>query len=244
MRHLDKAGIPYTVHEYEGGALPGMDVALSQGEDPREVFKTLVTESKDRRYYVFLVPVTGDLDLKKAAASVGEKSLSMIRSKDLLPLTGYVHGGCSPLCIRRPMRVTVDSTARDLERIYFSAGRVGLQIEMAVADLPRAMEFQFADVRKPRQGRRPARVSSLEQAPRALRRTRPSWTRPGASPRRTRPMRQPRGPWTTRPPPAPSGASPAAWPSAGGAGTSAPRPWRGPGGPSPPGSGWSRRAPT
>ena len=126
-----------------------MEVAQSAGEDPREVFKTLVTESKEHRYYVFLVPVTGDLDLKKAAASVGEKSLSMIKSKELLPLTGYVHGGCSPLCTKRPMRVTIDATAESLERIYFSAGKVGYQIEMAVADLPKAMEFQFADVRKP-----------------------------------------------------------------------------------------------
>ena len=149
MRHLDKLGISYDVHYYGDVALSGMEVAQSAGEDPREVFKTLVTESKDRHYYVFLVPVTGDLDLKKAAASVGEKSLSMIKSKELLPLTGYVHGGCSPLCTKRPMRVTIDATAESLERIYFSAGKVGYQIEMAVADLPKAMEFQFADVRKP-----------------------------------------------------------------------------------------------
>lgn len=149
MRHLDKLGIPYEIYYYGDVALSGMEVAQSAGEDPREVFKTLVTESKDRHYYVFLVPVTGDLDLKKAAASVGEKSLSMIKSKELLPLTGYVHGGCSPLCTKRPMRVTIDATAESLERIYFSAGKVGYQIEMAVADLPKAMEFQFADVRKP-----------------------------------------------------------------------------------------------
>ncbi len=149
MRHLDKLGIAYTVHHYSDAPLSGREVAEATGQDPREVFKTLVTESKDHRYYVFLVPVTGDLDLKKAAASVGEKSLSMIKSKDLLPLTGYVHGGCSPLCTKRPMRVTVDATAESLERMYFSAGKVGYQIEMAVSDLPRAMEFQFADVRKP-----------------------------------------------------------------------------------------------
>lgn len=148
MRHLDKLGIPYEVHYYGDVALSGMEVAQSAGEDPREVFKTLVTESKDRHYYVFLVPVTGDLDLKKAAASVGEKSLSMIKSKELLPLTGYVHGGCSPLCTKRPMRVTIDATAESLERIYFSAGKVGYQVEVAVADLPRALDFQFADVRK------------------------------------------------------------------------------------------------
>ena len=153
MRHLDKLGIPYEVHHYEGGALSGIDVATVQGQDPHEVFKTLVTMGQPKCYYVFLVPVTGDLDLKKAAASVGEKSVSMIKSADLLPLTGYVHGGCSPLCIKRPMRVTIDATAQEHERIYFSAGKVGYQIEMAVADLPKAMDFQFADIRKPVDGR-------------------------------------------------------------------------------------------
>lgn len=150
MRHLDKLGIQYSVHRYEGGALSGIEVATVQGQDPATVFKTLVTMGKPKCYYVFLVPVTGDLDLKKAAASVGEKSVSMIKSADLLPLTGYVHGGCSPLCTKRPMRVTVDSTAADHERIFFSAGKIGYQIEMAVSDLPKAMDFQFADIRKPR----------------------------------------------------------------------------------------------
>ncbi len=149
MRHLDKLGIPYTVHHYSDEPLSGMEVAAATGEVPEEVFKTLVTQSKERAYYVFLVPVTGNLDLKKAAASVGEKSLSMIQSKDLLSLTGYVHGGCSPLCIKRPMKVVIDATAEEHERIYFSAGKVGYQIEMAVADLPKALDFKFADIRKP-----------------------------------------------------------------------------------------------
>lgn len=149
MRHLEKLGIPYTAHHYEGGALSGIEVAKVQGQDPDLVFKTLVTEGKERSYYVFLVPVSGDLDLKKAAASVGEKSVSMIKSKDLLPLTGYVHGGCSPLCLKRPMRVTIDASAQQHERIYFSAGKVGYQVEVAVEDLPKALEFQFADIRKP-----------------------------------------------------------------------------------------------
>lgn len=153
MRHLDKLGIPYKVHHYGDEPLSGIDVAKVMGEDPAEAFKTLVTESKDHHYYVFVVPVTGDLDLKKAAASVGEKSVQMIKSKDLLAQTGYVHGGCSPLCLKKPMRVTFDATAQDHERIYFSAGKVGYQIEMAVADLPKALDFQFADIRKPLQGR-------------------------------------------------------------------------------------------
>lgn len=149
MRHLDKLGIAYSTHYYGEEALSGIDVANTMGEDPEVVFKTLVTESKDRKYYVFMVPVTGELDLKKAAASVGEKSLSMIPSKNLLGLTGYVHGGCSPLCLKRPMRVTIDSTCQAHERVYFSAGKIGYQIEMAVADLGKAMDFQFADIRKP-----------------------------------------------------------------------------------------------
>ena len=91
------------------------------------------------------------MDLKKAAASVGEKSVSMIRQDELLPLTGYVHGGCSPLCIRRPMRITIDSSAQGKDVIFFSAGRIGYQLEVSVQDLPRMMEFSFADVRKPGQ---------------------------------------------------------------------------------------------
>ena len=125
MRHLDRLGIPYETHHYEGGALSGAEVARVQGQDPAEVFKTLVTVGAPKSYYVFLVPVTGDLDLK-------------------------VHGGCSPLCTKRPMRVTIDSSAQGHERIYFSAGKVGYQIEMAVADLPKAMDFKFADIAKPR----------------------------------------------------------------------------------------------
>lgn len=149
MRHLDKLGIAYKVHFYGDSPLSGTDVAEATGEDPREVFKTLVTESKDHSYYVFVVPVTGELDLKKAAASVGEKSVQMIKSADLFKITGYVHGGCSPLSLKRPMKVTFDATAEGLERIYFSAGKIGYQIEMAVSDLPKALKFQFADIAKP-----------------------------------------------------------------------------------------------
>ena len=151
MRHLDKLGIPYKVHTYGDVALSGTEVAETLGQDPAQVFKTLVTVGKPKCYYVFLVPVTGGLDLKKAAASVGEKSVSMIRQDELLPLTGYVHGGCSPLCTKRPMRVTIDSTAEGQDVIFFSAGKIGYQLEVSVRDLPRMMEFSFADVRKPGQ---------------------------------------------------------------------------------------------
>ena len=149
MRHLEKLGIPYRVHTYGDVALSGTEVAETLGQDPSQVFKTLVTVGKPKCYYVFLVPVTGGLDLKKAAASVGEKSVSMIRQDELLPLTGYVHGGCSPLCIKRPMRITIDSSAQGKDVIFFSAGRIGYQLEVSVKDLPGMMDFSFADVRKP-----------------------------------------------------------------------------------------------
>ncbi len=151
MRHLDKLGIPYKVNTYGDVALGGKEVAEALGQDPSKLFKTLVTVGKPKCYYVFLVPVTGGLDLKKAAASVGEKSVSMIKQDELLPLTGYVHGGCSPLCIKRPMRITIDSSAQDSDHIFFSAGKIGYQLEVAVADLPKMMDFGFADVRKPEQ---------------------------------------------------------------------------------------------
>ncbi len=153
MRHLDKLGIPYTIHHYGDRVMSGMEVAVAMGQDPDEAFKTLVTVGKPKSYHVFVVPVSGDLDLKKAAASVGEKSVSMIRQDELLPLTGYVHGGCSPLCIKRPMTITVDSSAQAKERIYFSAGKVGYQIEVRVEDLPRMMDFSYADIRKLRSDR-------------------------------------------------------------------------------------------
>jgi len=149
MRHLDRLGIPYKVHYYGDVALGGMDVAKANGQDPAKVFKTLVTMGKPRSYYVFMVPVDGVLDLKKAAAAVGEKSVSMIKQDELLPLTGYVHGGCSPLCIKRPMTVTIDSTAESFDTIYFSAGKIGYQLEVSVSDLPRMMDFKFADIRRP-----------------------------------------------------------------------------------------------
>lgn len=148
MRYLDKLGVKYDVHHY-GDTMPGgLEIAEKMGEDPDEVFKTLVTVGQPKNYYVFCVPVSGELDLKKAAAAVGEKSVSMIPSKDLLQLTGYVHGGCTPYCIKRPMKVTVDSSAKDHQRIYLSAGKVGYQLELSVEDFERSIEVSFADIRK------------------------------------------------------------------------------------------------
>lgn len=147
MRILDRAGIEYTVHDYSHlGVMAAMDVANAMGEDPKEVFKTLVTQGKSERYYVFVVPATGELDLKKAAACVEEKSVSMIPSKDLLSVTGYVHGGCSPLGMKRPMRVVIDSSVRDGKRFYISAGKIGLQIEMNLNDLSKVLEYRLEDI--------------------------------------------------------------------------------------------------
>jgi len=149
MRHLDKLKIPYEVVHTEGQFVSGLDIAKVNDMDPNTVFKSLMTMGKEKCYYCFMVPVSGELDLKKAAASVGEKSVSMLRSDQLLPLMGYVHGGCSPLCTKRPVRITVDSTAGELQYIYFSAGKVGWLMKVSVSDLPKMMEFQYADIRKP-----------------------------------------------------------------------------------------------
>ncbi len=151
MRHLDKLKIPYETVHTEGNFVNGMEIAKANNQDPNKVFKTLMTMGKEKCYYCFMVPVSGELDLKKAAASVGEKSVSMLKSDQLLPLMGYVHGGCSPLCTKRPVRITVDSTAADHDFIYFSAGKIGWQLKVNVSDLPKMMEFQYADVRKPSQ---------------------------------------------------------------------------------------------
>ena len=151
MRHLDRLKIPYEIFHAEGQFVSGLDVAKANGHDPDAVFKSLMTMGKEKCYYCFMVPVSGELDLKKAAASVGEKSVTMLRSDQLLPLMGYVHGGCSPLCTKRPVKIVVDSTAETLDHIYFSAGKVGWMMKVSVSDLPKMMDFQYADIRKPSQ---------------------------------------------------------------------------------------------
>lgn len=147
MRILDRAGVAYAVHDYSAtGAVSGTEVAAALGEDPDDAFKTLVVRGVSDRLYVFVVPVSRELDMKKAAASVGEKSVEMIKSKELLPTTGYVHGGCSPLGMRKQLRTVVDSSAAGRGRFFFSGGRVGLQIEVDFADLPKVLDFRLADV--------------------------------------------------------------------------------------------------
>ena len=122
MRILDQKKINYKSHYYgDSGAVSGLEVARVLGEDPSRVFKTLVTEGKSRNYYVFMIPVAEELDLKKSAKAVGEKSVEMVKSKELLPLTGYIHGGCSPIGMKKYFKTTVDLSAENKDTIYVSA---------------------------------------------------------------------------------------------------------------------------
>ena len=136
MRVLDQKGIAYEHYTYgDGTAVSGGEVAKMLGKDPDTVFKTLVTVGASGENYVFMIPVLCELDLKKAARAVGEKSVSMIRSKDLLPLTGYIHGGCSPIGMKKQFRTVIDDSSELYDTIIFSAGKIGHQIEMAPSAL-------------------------------------------------------------------------------------------------------------
>lgn len=147
IRIIDQKKLPYKSHSYvDTGAISGKDVAETLGQNPDKVFKTLVCIGKSGGHYVFLVPVSSELDYKKAAKSVGEKFVEMIKSKDLFPLTGYVHGGCSPIGMKKQFRTLVDRSAALHETIYFSAGKVGHQIEMDVNDLAKVINIQLADL--------------------------------------------------------------------------------------------------
>ena len=151
MRALDRVRAAYAVHSYgHGEAVSGVEVARMLGQDERRVFKTLVTEGKSGEHYVFMIPVAEELDLKKAAACVGEKALSMLKSKELLPLTGYVHGGCSPIGMKKRFRTVAHSTAVDFDTILFSAGKIGLQIEASLETLQKAVPVELADIVAPR----------------------------------------------------------------------------------------------
>lgn len=147
IRILDKLKINYECHDYsETDALSGIEVADALGQNPDCVFKTLVTVGKSGMHYVFMVPVNCELDLKKAASCVGEKSVSMIKSKELLPLTGYIHGGCSPIGMKKQFCTVIHETAPLYEKIFFSAGRIGLQVEMSPDDLEKAVDVKICDI--------------------------------------------------------------------------------------------------
>lgn len=147
LRVLDGKKIAYESHAYEPDAtLTGEQIAGILKEDAASVFKTLVTQGKTGQYYVFVVPVCAELDLKKAAKAAGEKSIAMIKQKDLLPLTGYVHGGCSPIGMKKHFPTFLHESAKELSKIFVSAGRVGLQVELAVTDLIQVAGSELADV--------------------------------------------------------------------------------------------------
>lgn len=147
MRLLEQKKIPYEMHDYTAsGAIAGEEVAAVLGENPEEVFKTLVTVGKSKQYYVFLVPVNKELNLKKAASAVGEKSIEMIKSKELLPLTGYIHGGCSPIGMKKVFPTVIDQTAESMEKILFSGGKIGIQVEVGVEDLGEIINFSFGEI--------------------------------------------------------------------------------------------------
>ena len=147
MRVLDGKKISYESHSYEPDAtLTGEEIAGILGEDPEKVFKTLVTRGKSGEYYVFVVPVRAELELKKAAKASGEKSISMIKQKELLPLTGYVHGGCSPIGMKKKFTTFIHETAKDFDKVFVSAGKVGFQIELAPDDLIGVAGCTVADI--------------------------------------------------------------------------------------------------
>ena len=147
MRLLDVRKIPCETRSYQPDpTMTGEEIALLLGENPDKVYKTLVTEGKPGRHYVFVIPVRQELDLKKAAKAAGEKSVAMIRQKDLLPLTGYVHGGCSPIGMKKPFPTFIHQTAEQEERIFVSAGKVGFQVGVNPKDLSSLIRFTYADL--------------------------------------------------------------------------------------------------
>lgn len=147
MRVLDSKKIPYNSYSYTpDSTLSGEDIARLLNEDVNRVFKTLVTQAKAGGYYVFVIPVSAELNLKKAASAVNEKAVSMIKQKELLPLTGYVHGGCSPVGMKKQFPTVIHETAKSFDKIFVSAGRVGNQVELSPQELSGLVNADFADV--------------------------------------------------------------------------------------------------
>ena len=147
MRLLDKKKIKYDSHYYgDTDAISGIEVAEVLKQDPANVFKTLVTVGKSKKNYVFVIPVACELDLKKAAKAVGEKSIEMIKSKELLPLTGYIHGGCSPIGMKKFFQTTLDESVLDCDTFCVSAGKIGYQIEISLEELKKVIRLDIASL--------------------------------------------------------------------------------------------------
>lgn len=147
MRVLDQKKIEYKSYSYEADpTLTGEQIAALLNEDADRVFKTLLATNGKNVYFVFMVPVNNELNLKKAAKAVGEKSIEMVKAKELLSLTGYVHGGCSPIGMKKFYRTTIDESAKNSEYIFYSGGRVGFQVETKRTDLEKVIQLQYADI--------------------------------------------------------------------------------------------------
>lgn len=147
MRILDAAHVDHVIHSVDAtGEDTGVDIAHRAGEEPDHVFKTLITQGKSGEHLVFMIPVACELDLRKAARAAGEKSVAMVRSRELFELTGYVHGGCSPLGMKKPFRTFIDETCILFDTILFSGGRIGTQIEMSFDDLANIIEIEAVDL--------------------------------------------------------------------------------------------------
>lgn len=147
MRILDGKKIKYNAYTYDSEvAISGTEVAAVLDQNPKQVFKTLVTIGKSNNHYVFVVPVESELNLKKAAKAVGEKSIEMIKQKELLGLTGYIHGGCSPIGMKKFFTTTIHETAKDFDSIIFSAGKIGFQVQVSLEDLKKVIRFELADI--------------------------------------------------------------------------------------------------
>lgn len=149
MRLLEQKKIPFTPHHYDAsdGAVDGVTVAQMTGQNPAQVFKTLVTRG-GKGFYVFVIPVEGHLDLKAAAKVAGEKSIEMIKQAELLPLTGYVHGGCSPVGMKKQFKTFLDESAQSFPTILVSGGKIGTQVELSPEDLVKLTRGRFAGVGK------------------------------------------------------------------------------------------------
>lgn len=147
MRMLDKHKINYKHYSYaDTDAISGVEVAEVLNQNPAQVFKTLVTTSKSGKHYVFMLPVKKELNLKKAALAVNEKSVEMLKSKELLPLTGYIHGGCSPIGMKKFFTTTIDESAQNFDTIIFSAGKIGYQVEVTLEDLSKMIQFSLCNI--------------------------------------------------------------------------------------------------
>ena len=147
MRIFDQNKISYKSYCYvDSGVVSGIEVASVLEQNPDQVFKTLVTVGSSKNNYVFLVPVNKELNLKKAAKAAGEKSIEMLKSKDLLPLTGYIHGGCSPIGMKKQFKTIIDASAEGFSTIVFSGGKIGYQVQTSLDELARILRFELVDI--------------------------------------------------------------------------------------------------